>query len=177
MTLDRMIGDFEVPVYHTELVRDYSIPFQKIGKTEDNARVLHTMLDSSPVEQFVALYVNAASEIIGAEKIAIGDLDRVNVGMRNLFRGAIVAGAYAVVVGHNHPSGNCTPSDEDLTLTGLIISAASYIGITLMDHVIVSPRGNHFSILDNEQEMLIRLMEMKMKKVLSPGEKVFSAKF
>jgi DNA repair protein RadC len=168
MMLGSMIGDFEVPVCHVEVIRDYSVSFTKVSKTEDAASVLHAMLDKSPVEQFVALYLNTSAQIIGAESVAMGDLDKVHVGIRNLFRGAIVSGAYKILVGHNHPGGDCTPSDDDIMITGSIINASTYIGIPMRDHVIVSPRGNHFSILDNEEQMLIRLMDMKLRQALVP---------
>jgi DNA repair protein RadC len=160
------IGDFEIPVVRVSLVRDYSIPFEKVSALTNTVRVLHAMLDDSPVEQFVCLHVSADGNMVGAERIAVGDLEMVHVGMRNLFRGAMLSGASDIIVGHNHPSGNPDPSDQDIVLTGSIVSAAMLIGMHLIDHVIVSPRGNHFSIIENEKVMLQRLNDIQIKSLL-----------
>jgi len=182
------IGECSVPVFHLELVRDYSIPFEKVTLLENSVKVLHAMLDKSPVEQFVCLHVNSAGEMVGAERIAIGDMEMVHVGIANIFRGAILAGVPKIIVGHNHPSGSVEPSDQDLTLTGLIINASILINITMWDHVIVSPRGNHFSIIENQEAMLARLKLMQVKSLVDKMMKplptiptnlppVFSSKF
>ena len=160
------IGDCSVPVYHLELVRDYSIPFEKVTLLENSVKVLHAMLDKSPVEQFVCIHINSSGEMVGAERIAIGDMEMVHIGIANIFRGAILAGVPRIIVGHNHPSGNVTPSDQDLTLTGLIINAGMLINITMWDHIVVSPRGNHFSIIENQEAMLARLKLMQVEAIM-----------
>jgi len=160
------IGDFEVPVVRVSLIRDYTLPFEKVSNLPNAVRILHAMLDDSPVEQFVCLHVSAGGDLVGAERIAVGDLEMVHVGMRNLFRGAMLSGASDIIVGHNHPSGNPDPSDHDITLTGAIVSATMLIGMHLIDHIIVSPRGNHFSIMENEKAMLQRLKDIQVKMML-----------
>jgi len=161
------IGECSVPVCHLELVRDYSVSFEKVSLLETSVKVLHAMLDKSPVEQFVCLHVNSAGEMVGAERVAIGDLETVAVGIRNLFRGAILAGVPKIIVGHNHPSGSVEPSNPDLVLTGLIINAGLILNITMWDHVIVSPRGEHFSIIENQDAMLARLKQFQMDELMN----------
>lgn len=160
------IGQEEVPVLHVELVRDYSIPAKRVVEAHNSAAVLHAMLDRSPVEQFVSIYVGSDGNMTGAEKIAIGDLEQVHVSMRNLFRGALIAGVPRIILGHVHPTGDVTPSDPDLLLTAAAIQAGSVIGIEVIDHVIVTPRGSHFSIWDNQDEMLRRVDKLALKRMM-----------
>jgi DNA repair protein RadC len=151
------IGKEEVPVYHLELVRDRSIPYKPSFLAQDAASILHSMLDTSPVEQFVTIYLNSKGEMVGAEKVAMGDLESVAIGMRNIFRGAIAASVPRIVMGHNHPHGDPMASDQDLLLTSMAIQAGMVLGIQIVDHVIVSPDGRHFSIWDHQEEMLGRI--------------------
>lgn len=145
-----------IPAYHLELVRDRTVSYDKISKTENIAQVLHKLLDSSPVEQFIVLYVDLSGKVVGAEKVATGGLDRVHVPMRDMFRGAICACVSSVIMGHNHPQGECIPSHEDLSLTTVAINVGHVLGIDVLDHVIVSPDGSHYSVWDHQAECIDR---------------------
>lgn len=159
------IGDMEVPVVHLELVRDYSVPFKRTFLTAECVDVLHAMLDKSPVEQFVCLHVSSAGDMVGAEKIAIGDLETVHVSLKNLFRGVILSGTPSFVIGHNHPSGSTEPSDQDLILTGLVVETAQILGLRFIDHIIVSPQGDHFSMINNQEKLVRRMLSHKLSKM------------
>ena len=100
------------------------------------------------MEQFVVLYINSDGDLIGAEKIAMGQLEQVRVNMSEVFRGAILAGAPRIVVGHNHPTGRAYPSDADIKLTMHIIDSGKMLGIEMFDHIIVAPDGKHYSMMD-----------------------------
>lgn len=160
------LGNQEVPVYHVELVRDYSIPYKKGLHSVDSAKILHAMLDTSPVEQFVILYLDINNNMVGAEKIAMGGLDNVKVPLNSIVRGAILAGVSKAILGHNHPSGNPTPSDFDITLTDMAIRASAMAAISIVDHVIVSPNGKHYSIWDNKEDVANRIDRMLVDKQL-----------
>lgn len=160
------IGKVEIPVYHLELVRDRSIPLSRVTGTLNTAEVLHAMLDTSPVEQFVVIYLNSEDQMIGAEKIAMGDLEKVAVSMKNVFRGALLAAAPQIILGHNHPHGRALPSDPDLMVTTLAIQIGAMLGIDVRDHVIVSPTGDHYSMWDNQHEMVRRISQIAVEKHL-----------
>ena len=160
------IGKAEVPEYRVQLVRERNIPTRELLFAEGIADVLHDMLDDSPVEQFVSIYIDARGKMVGAERIAIGDLLTVSVSMRNIFRGAIAACVPSVIIGHNHPLGDCTPSNPDLTMTATAIQAGSIVGIEVRDHVIVSPNGTHFSMWDNRDELQSRFDMIAMERAM-----------
>ena len=82
--------------------------------------------------------LNTRNRVIHAEDVSIGGVNTVFVNPSDVIRPAIVKAAASIVVLHNHPSGDPTPSPEDRTLTERIGQAATLMGIRLLDHVIVS---------------------------------------
>jgi DNA repair protein RadC len=89
------------------------------------------------VETFHALLVNARRRLIRAERLSQGTLDTILVHARDVFRSAIAANAAAVILVHNHPSGDPTPSDADIRVTRDLIRAGQLLRIELLDHVIL----------------------------------------
>ena len=138
-----MLRDAEVPLYSLELVRDRSVPFKKGGLTEERVDILHSLLDRSPVEEFVVMYIDSDANVVGCEKIASGGVGSVPVIISKIFRGAIVACVNKIVLGHNHPTGNSTPSAEDIIVTERAIEAGIILKIDVLDHIIVCPDGSH----------------------------------
>lgn len=150
-----------IPLYHLELVRDYSIPVKSIRK-EFIYDMLHKLLDHSLIEQLVVVYVDPQDKLLGVERAAIGTTTMVAVTMQEVFRGAILAGADAIIVSHNHPSAaNAKPSDQDLILTSVILECSKILGVHLLDHIIVAPNGTHYSMFENVEYMRSRLNDIK----------------
>jgi DNA repair protein RadC len=89
-------------------------------------------------EHFVAFYLNARSQLVHRETVSVGTLSASLVHPREVFAPAIAHAAAAVIVAHNHPSGDCTPSAEDRDATRRLRRAGELLGIPVLDHVIVS---------------------------------------
>ncbi len=89
-------------------------------------------------EHFLALYLDARNVVISREVVSVGSLNANIVHPREVFRSAIANGAAAVILVHNHPSGDVSPSREDLKLTSRLADAGRLLGIEVLDHVIVS---------------------------------------
>lgn len=89
-------------------------------------------------EHFATLLLNARHRIIKREIISIGSLSASIVHPREVFRPAIQEGSAAIVLVHNHPSGDPTPSRDDVEITRRLVRAGNLIGIEVLDHVIVS---------------------------------------
>jgi DNA repair protein RadC len=89
------------------------------------------------VETFHVLLVNTRRRLIRIEKISDGTLDTILVHARDVFRAAIAANAAAIILVHNHPSGDPTPSDADIRVTRDLIRAGQLLKIELLDHVIL----------------------------------------
>ena len=92
---------------------------------------------SPDVEQLCAIHLNTRRRATGFHLVAIGTLDSVFTGPREVFRPAIVHAAAAIVVGHNHPSGCPDPSEADIRVTRDLMRAGQLLRIEVLDHVVV----------------------------------------
>ncbi len=98
-------------------------------------------------EVFRVLCLDARSGLLREAIVAEGSVDSCHVDPREVFAPAIACRASGVVLVHNHPSGDPTPSPEDIAMTRLVAQAAEVVGVALVDHVVVA-RGRHSSMLD-----------------------------
>lgn len=138
----------KIPQYRVSLVRERTVAYRKVEESRNAAAVLHALLDDSPTEKLVVLYLNGQNGLVGAEVVAVGGMHACPTIPKDVFRGAIVAGAAGIILGHNHPSGDPTPSKEDVVATKMLSEAGRLLGIAVVDHVIVSSNGTHKSMLD-----------------------------
>ncbi|MBE0465934.1 MAG: DNA repair protein RadC [Candidatus Desulforudis sp.] len=88
-------------------------------------------------EHFRALVLNTKNHVLAVDKISVGTLNSSAVHPRELFKNAIRRSAAAVVLLHNHPSGDPTPSPQDVDLTKRLVEAGEIIGIPVLDHIII----------------------------------------
>ncbi len=95
----------------------------------------------SPKEQLRGLYLNSRYQLIHEEIISIGSLTANIVHPREVFAPAITHGAVGIVLGHNHPSGDSTPTTEDRDVTHQLIAAGKLIGIDIIDHLVIVSDG------------------------------------
>ena len=105
-------------------------------------------LDEQMQEHFVVIMLNAKSRIVGYETVSIGSLTASICHPREVFRPAIVAGAYAVAVAHNHPSGDPTPSAEDIQTTKILVEAGKLLGMQVLDHIVIGDT-TYYSFKEN----------------------------
>ncbi len=94
------------------------------------------------------IYLSVRNTVVGTEIVSSGTLDRVSVSPRKIVERALAANAAAVILVHNHPSGDPTPSMEDVVHTKEVARAAALLGIAVHDHIIVG-RGAHYSLKAN----------------------------
>ncbi|HOW28703.1 MAG TPA: DNA repair protein RadC [Elusimicrobiota bacterium] len=94
-------------------------------------------------EHFVVLYLNTRNQLLHREFVSIGTLNASLVHPREVFEPAVRCSAAAVVLVHNHPSGDCAPSEEDRALTRRIQEAGRLLGIDVLDHVIVAENSRY----------------------------------
>ena len=94
-------------------------------------------IQQSAQEAFIVVDLNAKNNVIDKRLVTLGLLDASLVHPREVFRGAIVNNAAAVVVVHNHPSGDPTPSAEDIRITRQLVEAGKVLSIRVLDHVVI----------------------------------------
>jgi len=92
-------------------------------------------------EHFCVILLNTKNGVIKKEIVAIGTICAINVDVRAIYRQAIIDNAAAIIIVHNHPSGDPEPSTEDITLTKRVAEAGTLLGINLLDHLIVGAQG------------------------------------
>lgn len=94
-----------------------------------------------PHEAFACLFLNAKHELLAFEVLFRGSIDRTHVHAREVLKRGLELNAAAVILSHNHPSGNAEPSQADIALTGSLSELLGQVEIRLLDHVVVGARG------------------------------------
>lgn len=102
-------------------------------------------LSSRRVECLEALCLSIRGTLISTQILATGSLGSVTVSPRQVIEYALKVNAKSIILVHNHPSGDASPSQADITLTQIIISAAAYFDIKIADHIIIGKGGSYFS--------------------------------
>lgn len=98
-------------------------------------------------EEFWVLFLNRAHKIIGFQQLSVGGLSGCVVDVRHLFQAALLTNASSIIVCHNHPSGNLTPSEQDIKVTKQIKDCGKIMDIQLLDHVIIT-EDSYYSFAD-----------------------------
>lgn len=126
-------------------------PLEKIHLScpQDVADFLMPRLRYAAKEQFVVILLNNKNKVIGTEVVSEGSLSSSIVHPREVFAPAILHHAAAIMVAHNHPSGDPKPSIEDEEVTRQLLRSGKVLGIPMIDHVIIGD-GNYYSFLENE---------------------------
>jgi DNA repair protein RadC len=119
---------------------------EKINNSADVARACDDLV-AVDREHFVCFDLDARHCVIERRIVAIGSLIGVDVHPREVFKAAIINSAAAVIFAHNHPSGDPTPSAQDIELTTRLRQVGELLGIRVLDHVVIGSEG-HVSIAD-----------------------------
>lgn len=125
----------------------------RIRQPEDAYKMLHHYADRKQ-EHFICISLNGAHEVLASRIITIGLVNRTLIHPREVFSDPLVDRASAVLLAHNHPSGQVLPSPEDEDITRHLKATAELVGITLLDHIIFSEEG--FYSFSQEQGDLFR---------------------
>lgn len=108
-----------------------------VNAPEDAARLVMAQMRHLDREEFRVILLDTKNRLIQNETVAIGTLNSSGVQPREVFKNAIRRSAAAVILVHNHPSGDPTPSCEDVALTRRLVQAGELIGIEILDHIII----------------------------------------
>jgi len=108
-----------------------------ISSSEDAYKYVRDNLEFRKKEHFYTIFLNSKNDIIATEEISIGDLTSTIVNPREVFRPAIKKSASSIIIIHNHPSGNPTPSKEDIIITNRLVECGKLLDIKVLDHLII----------------------------------------
>lgn len=113
------------------------------------ADYLRLKLQGSEVEKLEIMFLNTKNHLIRSETVAVGTVDRSIAYPRQVARMALELNATSVIIGHNHPSGICAPSNDDIRLTQALANCLSFFDIRVLDHLIVGKFDRYFSFSEN----------------------------
>jgi DNA repair protein RadC len=119
-----------------------------ISTPEDVVAVCGSQLRELDREHFWTLALNTKNRLLRIIEVSVGSLNASIVHPRELFKDAVRVSAASIVVVHNHPSGDPTPSGADIQLTRRIVKAGDVLGIEVLDHVVIGEPGSHASLRD-----------------------------
>ncbi|SPE57196.1 hypothetical protein SBV1_2680007 [Verrucomicrobia bacterium] len=133
------------------VLREGSMPasLQPCDEASKAAAYWHACIANNPYvnslqESFAVLMLDSRHKITGHQLVYVGTLDHVAITAREVFRGALVSGAAAIILMHNHPSGDPDPSEADVLTTRELCSAGRLLRINLLDHVVIgAPTVRH----------------------------------
>ena len=136
------------------LVRD-SVERPRFTSPGALAAYLLPLYGASAVEQFGLVMLDTKHRVIRTKIVSIGGLDATVVQPREVFREAAASAAAAIVLFHNHPSGDPTPSPDDFVLTSRMVHAGDVMGIDVIDHIILADQ-NYYSLVESGSVALRR---------------------
>ncbi len=134
--------------YRLRRLTGWSLPLGPVSSPQEAARIFITLLRDEVVEVGGLLCLNTRQHVLAYHELSRGTVDATIMHPRDIFKIALLSNATSVVLGHNHPSGDVTPSQADLAITRRIAAAGTLMGIELADHVIVSADGRYASLKD-----------------------------
>ena len=128
-----------IPVYRVQLVRERNIKTdnRSIDNPVKAAEILKNYIGETDREMFVVAMLDTKNKVIGINTVSIGSLNSSIVHPREVLKPAILSNSAGIIISHNHPSGDPTPSREDLDITKRLVDACELIGIKLLDHIVI----------------------------------------
>ena len=137
-----------VNIVTLKMVRESSVLYQnrKINSPKDAVDLLEPFLTDEDRERFMVLCLDTKNQPTTIHTISVGSLNSSLVHPRELFKIAILGNSASVVLSHNHPSGDPTPSREDIEVTNRIYEAGKILGIEVLDHVIIGSNSRFISL-------------------------------
>jgi DNA repair protein RadC len=127
---------------------DIDYPDVNISFPQTVADLVAKYVGTPDREMFIVLAVNVRNKITGIHTVSVGSLDTSIVHPREVFKFAILANASSIIVAHNHPSGDTTPSSDDIELTKRLKQASEILAIDLLDHIVLGHDGQYLSFRD-----------------------------
>jgi DNA repair protein RadC len=137
-----------VNIVSLKMVREGSILYdvRKINSPSEGAELGRKFLEDSDREQLIVCCLDTKNQPISVSVISIGSLNASIVHQREVYKVAILSNSANIIIFHNNPYGDVTPSSEDISITERLVEAGKIIGISLLDHIIIGSNGKYCSL-------------------------------
>jgi DNA repair protein RadC len=142
---------YTIPGFRIALVREPGVKLAERPQLRDAraaAPMLAEYIGEADREVFVVAFLTVRHRVLGLHTVSVGCLTSAVVHPREIFKPAILAGCAALLLAHNHPSGDPDPSAEDIALTRRLAAAGTLLGIEILDHLILGEGGRFVSLRD-----------------------------
>ena len=136
--------------YRVSVVRERTNRYPKIDCSQSLKNIASELLSDAATERFLVFFMDSKNRILGFNEASVGSLNASIVHPRDAFRAAVIQGASAVTIVHNHPSGDPAPSREDRDTTKRMIQAGQILGIHVLDHIVIGD-DDYYSFADAGQ--------------------------
>ena len=141
-----------IPQYCIKLVKECEILYDH--KRLKGAKMVYDLLQAIGLhekaqEEFHSFYLDTKHHVIGMEMISKGSINATIIHPREVFKGALLANAHAIIIAHNHPSGDVEPSNADKNVTTMLVDAGKLLDVKVIDHVIIGSKGGFFSFSES----------------------------
>ena len=134
---------YRIPVFKLKLIRDCNITIDKqVRNPTDINEILKALLSELDTEHLIVVLLDTRHRVIGTHDAAHGGLNACHVRLADVFKAAIVGNASSIIIAHNHPSGDNSPSPDDISITKQLIDAGKLLDISVLDHIIYAENEN-----------------------------------
>ena len=149
ITFLKMMGALPEKIYEDKLKNEKIIKddTNKITNKEILLNFLRNKIGYKDVEKFYVIYLSSSNEVLAFEESSSGTLDRSSIYPREIYKRVIMENAKSIIIAHNHPSGNISPSKCDIDITNEIAKGLKNFGALLIEHIIIT-RDSYFSFLE-----------------------------
>lgn len=134
---------YRIPSVKIQLVKDGTINAAErpyISTPYDVAAIMQPVVELLAEERMYVMLLSTKNRVNAIQEVSVGSLNASIVHPREIFKAAILSNAAALIMVHNHPSGDPTPSPEDAQITKLIVDAGKLLNIPILDHVVIGDR-------------------------------------
>lgn len=121
---------------------------RKVTNPEDGYNIFEPLLKDSDREKLVVCCLNTKNEPVNISIVSVGSLSSSVVTPREVFKTAILSNSASILIAHNHPSGDTTPSKEDINITLRLKESGKILGIPLLDHYIIGDKNVSLKEMD-----------------------------
>ena len=138
-----------ISAFRITLVKDRRVAFEQcqLANSQQAQPLIKKLIETQGQpdrEQFCVILLNSKNEIIGLNIVSTGNLSSAPVHPREALKPAILSNSAAMILAHNHPSGDMSPSPEDIAITKIIVQASKIMGIQVHEHLIISMHDDRY---------------------------------
>lgn len=122
-----------------------------VRSPEDGAKVAASFIGDEDREVFFVMCLNTKNQVVAVHRCHVGGLNMSVVVPREVFKSAILNNSASIIVSHQHPSQNVSPSSEDISVTKRLVECGRILGIEVLDHLIVNAKAEYYSMREKGQ--------------------------